>query len=210
MKKLISQSLLVIFAVSSMMACKKNSNDNGSVSGGRDVRVASGPSGIPTNQGNSTGVGGYYITGTNQAQFDEAIRVLVAPTVTPTSVGSTSLQNGVELRGSVVVNPSTGAVLNTSLIQITITDSNVGQVVNGQQVPPIAIKLAGASGSATNYNANLTFSDNVGTITITGTYDTSNFRGRVTFVNKTTPYNGKTSGELGSFVIPTCAFFVCQ
>lgn len=220
MKSTFFKSVVVTLSVVLMVACGKKKDDSAEVNGGRDARVASGPSNLPTNQNMVAGQQGATVNQPNQQALDEAAKILVSVTVDPQTVGT--IQN-VTLQGRVRVDRQTGAVLsdgsninNTSAIRLTIHDSLVGTSSGQGQIQPILVELGGgingatAQGTAANYNANLQFSDKYGTITITGRYDSNTFQGTVAFANNGGGFNGKTSGTLGTFSIQTCAFFVCQ
>ncbi len=204
------KSLFVLLSIASlMMACGKKSDDGASVNG-RNTRVMQpGPSNLPTGQGSSAGQMGAYINASSPAQMDEAVKILASATLDPNSIGAV---RSVEIRGQVGIDPRTGAVVGSnSRLWLSIQDSNVGTLVDGQEILPINIDIGGATGSAVNYTANLTFRDNYGTITITGTYNNQTFNGTVSFVNTAgNGFNGKKSGTLGQFSMATCSFFVCQ
>lgn len=208
--RIFKTTLLAACVLTFAVACGKSKNSGTGVNAGRDVRVATpGPSNLPTNQGSLAGTQGAMVTQPNQAQMDEAAKILVSATIAPESVGTI---RSIELKGQVRVDRNTGAInASGSRIWLTITDSFVGTDVDGQQVQPIQISVAGSQGLAANYQANLTFADQYGTITIQGTFNMNTFQGTVSFNNtQGAGFNGKRSGTLGQFQIPTCAFFVCQ
>lgn len=210
MKRLsVFHKLVLALSVLTVMACgKKKSDDSATVNAGRDTRAqTSGPSLLPSGQGSQAGS---YQAAVTSTSLDEAAKILASATISPDAIGTVQ---SVLLQGQVSVNPQTGAILPaSSRIWLTIKDSYVGQTADdGQVIEPISIDVAGTSGTAVNYQANLTFTDQYGTITITGTYNTSTFQGTISFSNTAgSGYNGKKSGTLGQFSIPTCSFFVCQ
>lgn len=193
------------FALIAAVACGKKKADNTAVNG-RDSRVSVGPSNLPTGQGNMQRQG-TTITPADQ-NFEETVKVLASATVDPQYIGSI---RHVDIAGQVSGNWQTGAVNGgtASYVQIAIVDSNVGTDSEGNEIPPIVIKVANAVGQVSNA-ANLTFTDDYGSIMITGTFEGQNFRGTVRFANKKPGFNNRQEGILGSFVVPACAFFVCN
>jgi hypothetical protein len=200
------KTVALLFAVVAFSACAKKKDDY-EVRGNRTQQA--GPSLLPTGQGSLAGRQSAQVTLPNQAQLDDAVKILVSATFSPESLGNV---RSIEMRGQVTVDPRTGAVQNSnSNISLVIVDSLVGTVADGREVQPIQINLGNATGVAANYNANLTFADQYGTISINGTYNLNTFQGTVTFANtQGNGFNGRKSGTLGQFSIPTCAFFVCQ
>ncbi|MEZ0392828.1 MAG: hypothetical protein ACAH59_11480 [Pseudobdellovibrionaceae bacterium] len=187
------------------VACGKNKSDDSVSVNGREARVGgSGASNLPTGQSQLNGTG-TQVVAQNTANFDEMVKIFLAPTMDPADVGTVDPRTGVEIRGRVSVHPTNGSALNDSQIQLIIRDSLVSSTI-----PPIDIRIANATGTAINGNVNLTFQDEYGIIRITGTYNYTTFSGRVDFENREKTYNNKKSGTLGTFQIATCAFFLCQ
>lgn len=210
------KSLNVLIAVMSLSlmlsACgkKKDSND-ATVAAARDTRVGSGGTGsvLPSGQTYSPGQPvSVFAQDSMITQFNEAIKILVSATMDPANVGNVDNRNGVKLRGVISLNCTSG-VMNpaSSKIEVSIQDDLKNS--DGELYEPIIITVLGASGTASNSNVNVTFSDQYGLINLVGTYDSSNFTGDLKFKN-TTAYKGKTEGTLGSFKIPLSEIFKCN
>ncbi len=201
---------MLALALMTIVACGKKGSDGASVNAGRDQRVQGSPN-LPTGQGGTAGSQTALINfnATQALQMKETVQVLVSPTLEAASVGD--IQE-VRISGNIGVQ-SNGQVLNTSGLELVIRDSYTGTTDDGSVIEPITIRIQGASGTAINYQANLVFTDEYGTITVTGTYNAQTFNGTVNFQNrKSVQLNGKnlSGGTLGSFSIPTCAFFRCM
>ncbi len=206
MKHSMLKLAIVAMALATAVACNKKT-EGASVSAGRDARV-SGTSGLPTGQGSSAGTQSAQInfSQSQAATMKQAVQILVSTTIDPLSVGDIQ---SVEVSGNVGVQNGTGQVLSDSTLQIVIRDN--AQSSDGTVLEPIVIRIRGASGTAVGYQANLVFSDEYGTITVTGTYNQSTFTGNVRFSNTAgNGFNGSKTGGLGQFTIPTCAFFRCM
>jgi hypothetical protein len=199
-------ALLVGAVMMTAVACNKKSADGASVSNGRDRVNVNANGMLPSGQG-STGTQSALITfsDSQKSAMRNAVQVLVAPTMPADSVGDI---NSVEVTGNVGFQ-SNGQVTNDSVIQLVIRDSYVGNV-DGQTIDPITIRIRGATGSISNPQANMTFSDEYGTITVTGTWTAQTFTGTVSFVNRKAAENGDNKGTLGQFSIATCSFFRCM
>lgn len=205
-----SQLVMAFLALALVVACgKKKDNDQAQVEAARGVRGgtegAAGGSTLPSGQAYNPGPGvAVYVDDQSAATFDNAVKLLVSATVDPQQVGHVDNRAGVIMQGEVLIDRNTGR-LNTanSKIQLTITDDMTD--ANGNRYEPIVIKVLGTSGTAMNGTANLVFSDSYGSINISGTYDSTTFRGNVSFQN-----TGKQMTSLGRFEIPVCNFFNCQ
>jgi hypothetical protein len=207
--KMIQYGVLVL-ALAGLVACGKKGADGASVNAGRDQRALGSPN-LPTGQGGTVGSQSALINfSTGQAaQMKETVQVLVSPTLDAGSVGDI---NEVRVAGNVGVQ-SSGQVLQDSVVELVIRDSFTGTAEDGSVIEPIVIRIRGGTGTAVGYNANLQFTDEYGTVTVKGTYNATTFNGTVEFQNrKSVTLNGKnlSGGTLGSFSIPTCAFFRCM
>ncbi len=68
--------------------------------------------------------------------------------------------------------------------------------------------LQGKDGTINNNQANLTFENTEGSVTLRGTFNNNNFTGQMNFRNNRHYAGGRGSyGPLGNFRIPTCAVF---
>jgi hypothetical protein len=214
MKHSIIKVGILAVALATMVACGKKGADGASVNTARDQRAA-GPSLLPTGQGGTAGTQSAPIVmiESMKAQTRDAVQVLVSPTMDPQAVGdiiSIMVKGMVGIQSNGVFTPDSG-------LELIITDSYVGTTQDGATIDPITIRLRGNVAGTINFpqSANVSFTDEYGTITISGTFANASqqnpgtFTGRVDFQNKTA-VNGKSGGTLGQFSIPTCAFFRCQ
>ena len=195
---------LVLTAV----ACGKKSSDNNSnVSSaqGLNGNIAAGNSNLPNQMYSRQAA---YIGSDNADQFNTDAKALAATSVDPKYVGTVNNLSGVLIQGDVYIDRATGNMIGigSTAIQIDIRDSYVVE----QGADPISIFIRGTQGRAAGGQASLQFADNYGTITINGTYNASTFTGTVSYQNTTGSYNGRSSGTLGRFTVPTCGFFHCQ
>jgi len=195
-------------ALATVVACGKKGADGASVNTARDQR-ATGPSILPTGQGSTAGSQSANII-FNESQklaMRETIQVLVSPTMDATAVGEIQ---SIEVTANVPFL-STGQVAGDTAFQMIIRDTYVGQTEDGATIEPIIIRIrGGGTGTVMNGQANLSFADEYGVITVKGTYNQTTFTGVVEFANKTVGFNNKRTGTIGQFSIPSCAFFRCN
>jgi hypothetical protein len=205
---------LMVLSLLAVVACNKNKgDDNVSVSGAGGVtgQYVQGASGLPTGQGNQSHELTAKVTAADATQFTEQVKSLLgaSPNFNVNSVGTVSNTTGVDIKGTVGINPQTGAFLATTILG----QSKLVLIINDSystsgQAQPITINLFNVTtGGASGGKASLTFSDEMGSITVQGTYNASTFQGSVSFTNT---QGNRRSGTLGQFTIPTCNFFVCQ
>ena len=209
--KILLATIAMAFALS---ACgKKKNDDQAAVSAARETRANTNTDGVLPS-GNAYQPGSEVTVEMEDSQaavFNQNIKVLVSATMNPEDVGNVDNRNGVKLRGEIGLNCGAGA--NGSLkaadskIQLTITDDKRDS--EGNLYQPIVIKVVGSSGSINNGNVNLVFADDYGSITLTGYISGSTYTGNVNFQN-TKAYNGRSSGTLGRFVIPSNNIFICK
>lgn len=148
------------------------------------------------------------VSGTAQSPLNTGGRafILGGTSFTASQLGTIS---AITIQGDIILDKNNGLVLPgnpneiASSIYISVTDSVAGV---------IAGTLKAQSGRAANGTASMVFADNVGRVTINGTYNVVNggvaqstFQGTISFQN-----NNGTSGVLGTFSINTCSFFRCQ
>ncbi len=204
---------MVILAVGFIACGKKKSDDSSSVSAGRDEsRTQSTSLSVPAGAAGTLGTQAA-VTANDAAKFQSVAQLLASAGVDPESIGSISNRDGVVLRGAVGIDKGNGQIITSnSVIEIDINDSNVGKKdVDGHEIPPIKIVLQGVSGGVQSGNkVQLVFGDNLGTVTLTGHYDQTNFTGTLSFVNKSNTINGQHEGTLGDFQVPVCGFFRCN
>lgn len=204
--------LIMLMGLSLMLAAcgKKKDSNEATVTAAREARAGANSSGtLPSGQAYTPGTEvAVYAQDSYYNQFNQAIKVLVSATMDPSNVGNVDNRNGVKLRGSVTINTSTGRIdTANSKIELSIQDDLKNS--DGELYQPIVITVLGTSGTAMNGQVNLTFSDQYGSINLTGTYDANTFRGNVNFQNAKS-YNGLSGGTLGSFEVPVCGFFKCN
>jgi hypothetical protein len=212
MKHSILKTGLLVLALATVVACGKKGADGASVNTARDQRAV-GPANLPTGQGGTAGTQSANIT-FNESQKDlmrEAVQVLVSPTMNADAVGDI---RSISVSGNIGIQGNQQLATDSSL-QLVITDSYVGQTEDGATIEPIVIRLRGTgvaqlSGTNGMGSANVSMTDEYGTITVNGTYNAQTFTGTVSFVNKTVGFNNKSQGTLGQFSISTCAFFRCM
>lgn len=214
-KKLVMPLAMVVLAVGFIACGKKKNDDSSSVSAGRDdARTQSTSLSVPSGAAGTLGTQATVTASdANAAAFQESAKTLASASVDPVSIGTISNRNGVVIRGAVGVDKSNGQIVTSnSVIELDITDSNVGKTdTDGNTIPAIKIVLQGVSGGVLAGNqAKLVFGDNLGTVTISGHYDQNYFYGVVDFENSSKTYNGHSGGTLGSFQVPVCGFFRCN
>lgn len=199
--KNLSSIVVVVLALSSMVACNKND------SSGDASRLRSGNQGaLPVANGQ-----GYYQKQSgsivNSNMTIEARNFLVNGQLTAESIGVVDGNSGVTFEGIVRFDNSNRVVPSQSYITIKVIDD---QALSGK-VQPITVTVFNAqtTGSVTpgaSYStAQIRFQDSYGTIDLSGYFDRSSFTGDVRYTNSVTG----VSGTLGQFRIPTCGFFVC-
>lgn len=148
--------------------------------------------------------------------FRDRVGGLVSATMDPSKFGEISgqygAQTGIDLRLR-LLQSGTGAVdASRSQLQLVIYDSLVGQSNgSGGTYQPYPITITGSATGTINQAGRqfqVAFSDNYGTVQITGTWDQTQASGTVIFQNKT-HFNGgmPATATLGAFVFPTCALF---
>lgn len=163
---------------------------------------------VPMGVGNNGQISVLQFQGTS-AQTEQVVRAFLSPNLNPEAVGTIEK---IEVSGKVTVQAN-GQVSSNSAIQLVVYDSLVGKLDSetNTHFGPITVALTNATGTAFNGNVNITFSDSLGTITVTGSWvNSGNFSGTVSFKNNNANYNGMSSGTLGTVSLPTCGFFVCS
>lgn len=153
----------------------------------------------------------------NSALFENQVKSFVSATMDPQQFGSISGvisdRTGVDMVGTFTFDSAGQLVTGQSAVLIKIFDSLVGQVYNGETIPPYTIQFStAASGSidrATKQFA-VKFADSYGEIVFQGRFDNSSVNGitegTVSYTNYTAVSGfSPASGTLGSFRAYTCA-----
>lgn len=163
-------------------------------------------------------VGAIFESSTTQigGSFRDRVGGLVSATMDPSKFGEISgqygAQTGIDLRLR-LIQQGTGMIDSTqSRIQLVIYDSLVGQSNgSGGTYQPYPITITGSATGQINQASRqfqVAFSDNYGTIQVTGTWDQTQASGTVVYQNKTHFSGGMpASATLGAFVFPACALF---
>lgn len=147
------------------------------------------------------------------------VKALVSATMNPDEDMRLPI-HGIGFEGNISVNG--GSVLNLGAGQSSVNGGASNMVVwiiddltVRENIEPIGIGFrvpengAQIQGTVGNGIANLTFSDNYGTIRLNGNYNSQYYQGTIEFRNN----DGLRPNQnivLGNFRIQTCAFFRCQ
>jgi hypothetical protein len=206
---------LVFFSVL-LSACQNNNNSkSASILGG--PRFAA--SGVTSGLGNLPGKI-YSSDVSQQAGFQQAAQGFLSTDIPPEYLGPVNINgSGIRFSGSVAVTngslrtyDGTNAVIHSaSSITIQVLDQ---ATVSRQSAPIPAIQFRQAQGQLMGNQAQITFGDAFGSITFVGVLNTTSntFEGNVSYDNKIR-WDGSSpgsAGNLGSFSIPLCSFFVCH
>ena len=157
--------------------------------------------------GGTTTVGG---------SFRDRVGQLVSATMDPASFGDISgqygAQTGIDLRLRLLALGTGQVDGQQSRLQLVIYDSLVGQPKSsGGTIEPYPITITGSATGVINQATRqfqVSFSDQYGTIQLSGTWDQNQASGTVVFQNRTHFSSGMpASGTLGNFVFPACALF---
>lgn len=231
MKTLFFKSIFALLIGSFLVlsSCAKKSNSTNSRSGtavrGNDIANNNGVSnlGVARCSDGSSGWGRIYDDGSMYGTaFRDSFANFLSSVMDPQNLGnldgaasSTTTGVNMELKLKVVNNQ-----LNLSETRITmeINDSLVGtQGSDGEILKIITARFSSAdSGQLTNVAGNsgnfqLVFKDSYGTVTVDGSFNGTEAKGRVNFSNSTN-FNinkGETpkSGSLGAFYMKSCGLF---
>lgn len=127
--------------------------------------------------------------------------------------GSSNQSTGIRLWGSVTTTGQVqGAVVSAkSQIRVEIYDDKAcSQKSDGTIIPVIPIHIGanqagfvGVTGTVNSGNTTITFTDEIGTLTLQGTFTGQIFQGTMRY---SIPGHAST---LGQFRVPTCSFFKC-
>lgn len=218
MKKTSLKTLFGVILSGAMVmlaACDQSSN-NSPRAASTTVRVAT-PTALAVSTVNCTATGqstnGRIYDSSYSGMFENNVKDFVSATINPDELGSIDgsaySNTGVTFQMTVKANTSGQITLDQSTASISIYDSYVGQLdASGRQIRPYVITFdkASAGSFATAGNSTITFKDQYGEVTFTGTLNTTAFTGTVTFKNYSSlDGSGAIAGTLGSFQIARCA-----
>lgn len=127
------------------------------------------------------------------------------------------MSGDIRLSGStqnvLALGSSTATIVSGSEFALSIIDDIA--LNDGQSAITISFKPGGNNGYqvqgqiSNGGQANIVFQDSYGQIILTGTYNSSEFRGTISFKNSQKSAVGQQI-TLGQFRVPTCGFFHCQ
>lgn len=217
MKKTSLKTLLgVILSGAMIMLAACDQGNKNTTRASAPVRVLT-PTGLGVNTVNCTATGqsskGRIFDQSYSGMFENNVKDFVSATLNPAELGSIDGSaygnTGVIFQMTLKSSTAGQIALDQSSAKISIYDSYVGQLdSNGQQIRPYDISFDKASaGNFTNAgNSTVTFKDQFGEVTFTGTLNSSSFTGTVTFKNYTSwDGGGGVTGTLGTFQIARCA-----
>lgn len=206
------------FAALALAGCQKNEESTPLASRAFGPRGSIG-SMYGVNSGSLTGR--VYSDPNYQQEFQDAVTGFLSTDVNPQYVGLVSAagqnNSGVFIAGRVVLSSGSlrsfsGAYADVnpnSSFTIQVRDYS-SQYPNAPALPPFTFSRA--QGMIQGNQAQITFGDNYGSVTLTGVINQNTFDGEITFDNSVT-FDGSrpgAAGTLGNFSIPTCSFFSCN
>ncbi len=214
---------VMLFAVSlCLQACSGGSRSASVANGTRSVNTSNvngssnnGTLGNKNCQGSDLGY--VYDESSSQNQttgFQQRVAGLVSAGIAPESLGQVSGiygdTTGVQLRMKLRFSSSGQIVSGESFLEMTITDSYVGQDDgSGGLVEPITIYIESVKTGTMNPSTKqlqVTFADQYGEISLQGRVQGEELVGSVSFVNFVSFDNSSpASGLLGDFSIPACS-----
>lgn len=222
---------ILMLAVLAITGCQKNeegktkvSNDyrNGRAFGGTNLVGAGTPVGSGTaSDMRLTGV----VVGRDDQDFNDTVKGFLNGQMPEEAVGYVNYQandgqTGVFIGGDVRLTNgavgsgvSNGQVASSSRLLVVVFDEFTGrQDDQGNTYTSMKVYLTQASGTVSGNQASLRFTDSIGEVTMTGTFDANYFTGQMRYNNRQ-KYDGTTPGGeglLGQFQVPTCQFFRCN
>ena len=217
MRTLIKTGLVVSLIALGLGCAKKGERD-------KSVRLVRGDAQVmPPNGGTTPGPGGTQINkyGDVYKDSDDAVIALLSGSVEdPNSyvelpIKGIAMEGQIRLQGSTNIlqlgggsrNVDTNSTFALHIIdQMTVRDG-IDPAVIGFKPPTVNAQASGSVYNGTQ--ANITFRDDFGDVTITGTFNAQTFSGDISFVNRQGPSAGRNV-HLGRFQIATCAIFPCQ
>lgn len=154
------------------------------------------------------------VVGRDQVSFMAEIDGLLSSILSKSDYGDVSYQSGLRIRGLVELDNQGNVIASgtSSAIVLTVEDSYVGKVdeESGEVYDAISIQVPARSGRAYNGQFQVTFADEYGSISVSGTWmQSGQMTGTVSYQNNSTTGSAKSSGTLGNFSMPVCNFFKC-
>jgi hypothetical protein len=207
--------LIVMSAVAIIgAACSKSDHKSrlGRASDTVGASMNGGGTGFPGSPDNLPGA--FYYG--DQSQFDTFVRAFVTSFMPPERLGQVSANpadtnTGIRFGGGIYTvnggfNPNNNqTAFDTEHSQLIYAIWNSNDINSGTRwfVPLTSAQVSSS-------RAVLTFSDDMGSVTLDGTISNQDFYGSVSFIHRQT-YDGNPgySGPLGYFYIQTCSFFAC-
>lgn len=216
-------NILVLIMLSGLMfltACDKKKSGKSS-----PARVARGGTSQPyivqgvNNQGaNNQGFNNYngstgsewsYIRADDSYTFSQAVQGLVSASMDPQELGYVSNYGDVAIIGYIDMDQQGNINQENSRLRLEIWD-DYARMGSASEIALAFNRL-----DSYNYNGNqinLVFDDGFGQIIVSGELNQYDFYGTVSYQNAVS-YDGtssKAAGVLGTFQVPSCAFFRCQ
>lgn len=144
--------------------------------------------------------------------FQDKVKDFLSASTNPEAVGNISgyptENTGVRFQLKLKLNSNGSVNLSQSKISILVYDSYVGQYSSsGDLNQPIPVNISAASAGQFNLGTGyVVFKDQYGEIRLDGTYNSYDFKGRVSYKNYVTVISGASpsAGVLGQFYIATC------
>lgn len=197
------------FAVVALIAaCAKSDNSRVGRVSGNGVGVAANTPSCPSTSAAYVSENGGYTSG----NFQTIVDGLLSATVDPQYFGTITSSNGVQVQGRLAFDNSGNLNAPASNLQLTITDSFVGQTDNtGATVQPYLIQFNSASSGQINVSNGtfvVQFKDNFGEVDLNGQFNTSTVMATVSYVNYANVVAGSSNaqGTIGVFQMPRCGF----
>jgi len=215
-RRQLTRVLGLFLSVLLLVSCQNNNNSKSASIVGGPRFAANAVTGVVGNL-----AGKIYSTDVSQqAGFQQATQGFLSTDLPPEYVGPVNINgSGIRFSGRVAITngslrtyDGTNAVIHSaSSITIQVTDQATG---SRQSSPIPAIQFRQAQGQLMGNQAQITLGDAFGSVTFVGVLNTTSntFEGNVSYDNNIR-WDGSSpgsAGNLGSFSIPLCSFFVCH
>jgi hypothetical protein len=218
------KTLVLAFTMLALAACDKNVGSTTVTSRGMGPRTA-----LAQSMGYNQQLGSAQLQGivrsdpSNQSGFQDAVVGFLSTDVKPEYVGTVSAagqyNSGVWFGGRVALASGSLRTMGGGQVPVSSNGQFQIQVIdftpqypNAPRIPPFT--FSHADGYVSGNTAEITFSDSYGSVTLSGTIDsTSNrFVGQMSYDNNVNIDSSQqgAAGVLGDFAIPICSFFVCN
>lgn len=212
----IKKIMMILIAVSTVMACSKKDGNQLPGRGGVGVLGVSGNT--PTCATTQQAVGRVYENNSSGSSytFEQRVKGLIAATVDPQYFGTISgsandAQSGVTMEGRLRYDGNGTVLLDQTNLRLTIYDSLVGQLdSSGKTIEPFTINFNTATSGTVNLATKqftILFADDVGEVTVTGSINNSTVNGTISYKNYKNFNSAQgSSAVLGAFTIATCGW----